>query len=137
MLMLTEQKMTKREAALLNPLQLAYIGDAVWSLLVRQQLVLKRYNVHHMHLESVSRVNANAQAAFMKEIEPLLTGEEAEIAQRGRNSHARHPAPRNQDPADYAEATAFEALIGYLYVSDQMERLGSLLDRFLDIGGTG
>ena len=135
--MLTDQKMTEREAALLNPLQLAYIGDAVWSLWVRQQLILKRFNVHHMHLESVSRVNASAQAAFMRQMEPLLTHPEADIAQRGRNSHAKHPAPKNQDPADYSEATAFEAVIGYLYVSDQTDRLKSLLDHFAVPGGEG
>ncbi len=134
-LLLTDLKMDPREAALLNPLQLAYVGDAVWEILVRQSLALRRLNVHHMHTESISRVNARAQAGYMLLLEGSLTEEELSIAQRGRNAHARHPSPRNQDPADYAEATAFEALIGYLYLTDQSVRLSAILDAVFPSGG--
>ncbi len=123
--------MEPREAALLNPLQLAYVGDAVWEILVRQHLVLRRFNVHHMHTESISRVNAKAQAGYMLLLQEGLSGEEAAIVQRGRNAHARHPSPRNQDPADYAESTAFEALIGYLYLTDNVNRLSDIISMIL------
>ncbi len=124
--------MTPRDAALLNPLQLAYVGDAVWELLVRQHLILRRLNVHHMHSECISRVNAGAQAGYMVRLSPELTEEEAGIVQRGRNAHARHPSPRNQDPADYAEATAFEALIGFLYLTGREERLSGIIGMILE-----
>ncbi len=110
----------------MNPLQLAYVGDAVWEILVRRYLVFMRFNVHHMHTESIRRVNAKAQAGYMLLLQEGLTEEEAAIVQRGRNAHARHPSPRNQNPADYAEATAFEALIGYLYLTGSMERISEI-----------
>ncbi len=110
----------------MNPLQLAYVGDAVWEILVRRYLVFMRFNVHHMHTESIRRVNAGAQAGYMLLLQERLTEEEAAIVQRGRNAHARHPSPRNQNPADYAEATAFEALIGYLYLTGSMERISEI-----------
>ena len=112
---------------MLNPLQLAYAGDAVWEVLIRQRLLFQKLSVHHMHVECVRQVNAASQAAYMNRIQDQLTPKEKSVAQRGRNAHARHPAPRNQHPADYAEATAFETLIGYLYVTDQSDRLQELL----------
>ena len=116
-------RMEPREAALLNPLQLAYMGDAVWEMIVRSRLLAQRKNVHHMHTECVNSVNAAAQARDMARIRPGLSDEEAEIATRGRNAHAKHPAPRHQDPADYAEATAFETLLGYLYLTGNFDRI--------------
>ncbi len=132
---MTDQRMEPREAALLNPLQLAYVGDAVWELLIRQALILRRFNVHHMHSECIRRVNAKAQAGDLSRLLPLLSEEEAAIVQRGRNAHARHPSPRHQDPADYADATAFEALIGYLYLIDDLSRLHELIDIILQSPG--
>lgn len=118
--------MEKTEARLLNPLQLAYLGDTVWELLIRQELVFAKRNVNHMHHDCVSAVNAHAQAESLEKITPLLDEEEADIVRRGRNAHARHPAPRNQDPADYASATGFEALLGFLYLTGQEERILAL-----------
>ncbi len=131
---MTDQKMEPREASLLSPLQLAYMGDAVWELLVRQTLILQKLNVHHMHTECIRRVNAASQAGYMALLQPMLTEEEAAIVQRGRNAHARHPSPRNQNPADYAEATAFEALIGYLYLTDDRSRLSEMIGMILRSG---
>ena len=123
MLLLTEEKMDIRDARQLNPLQMAYIGDAVGERCGRQKLASQKLKVHHMHLECVKLVNAKAQATAMRRICDMLTEEEAFIAQRGRNAHARHPAPKNQAVSDYTEATAFEALSGFLYLTDQAERL--------------
>lgn len=121
--------MAPEKARLLNPLQLAYLGDSVWDLLVRSRLLYAGRNVHNMHRAATGSVNAGAQAQALERMTPLLSPEEAEIARRGRNAHARHPAPRNQNPADYQAATALEALVGFLYVTGQEERLLELFQR--------
>jgi len=120
------QPMEEARARMLNPLQLAYIGDAVWELLVRSRIIYKGRSARHVHKDAVACVNAHAQSEAFRRIEPLLTQAEADIARRGRNAHAHHAAPKNQDAADYRAATALEALIGYLYLTGQEERLLSL-----------
>ena len=109
-----------------NPLQLAYLGDAVWELMVCGLLMQQNLNVRHMHKEAISRVSARAQAACWQRIQPQLTDAEAAVAQRARNSHVHHSVPKNQDPADYAAATALECLFGYLYLTGQEERMRCL-----------
>lgn len=121
--------MTADQARLLNPLQLAYIGDSVWDLLIRSRLIYRGRNVHNMHRDATSRVNAGAQAAALARIASLLTPEEEDIVRRGRNAHARHPAPKNQNPADYQSATGLEALIGFLYLTGQEARALELFRR--------
>ena len=126
--------MTLRESApmevsrarMLNPLQLAYIGDGVWELLVRSRLIYMGRSARHVHKDAVACVNAHAQSEAFRRIEEMLTEEEADVARRGRNAHAHHAAPKNQDAADYRAATALEALIGYLYLIGQEERLITL-----------
>lgn len=115
--------MTEEAARLLNPLQLAFIGDTVWDMLVRTRLVYRGRNLRHLHQDAVACVNAAAQAKALKRLESVTTEAESDILRRGRNAHARHPVPKNQDPADYASATALEALVGYLYLTGQEERL--------------
>ena len=129
--------MTLREAApmeesrarMLNPLQLAYIGDGVWELLVRSRLIYMGRSARHVHKDAVACVNAHAQSEAFRRIEEMLTEEEVDVARRGRNAHAHHAAPKNQDAADYRAATALEALIGYLYLTGQEERLLTLFKR--------
>ena len=111
----------------LNPLQMAYVGDTVHDLYVRSMLLSRRMAVGKMHRQAVRMVSAGAQARMLERIEPELTPEEADIARRGRNSQAKHAAPRHADPADYAHATALEALWGYLYLSGQTMRLDELM----------
>ena len=94
-----------------------------------QPLLYVGRNVHNMHRAATGSVNAGAQAQALERMAPLLSPEEAEITRRGRNAHARHPAPRNQNPADYQAATALEALVGFLYVTGQEERLLALFQR--------
>lgn len=120
--------MTEEAARLLNPLQLAFIGDTVWDLLVRTRLVYRGRNLRHLHQDAVACVNAAAQARALKRLEGVTTEAEGDILRRGRNAHARHPVPKNQEPADYASATALEALVGYLYLTGQEERLLFLFD---------
>ena len=111
----------------LNPLQMAYVGDTVHDLYVRSMLLSRGMTVGRMHRQAVRMVSAGAQARMLERIEPELTQEEADIARRGRNSQAKHAAPRQADPADYAHATALEALWGYLYLSGQTQRLDELM----------
>ena len=130
--MLTQELSTARNAfpvrdtRELNPLQMAYIGDTVHDLYVRSMLVSRGMTVGKMHKQAVKMVSAFAQARMLEAIEQELTQEEADVARRGRNSQAKHAAPKNADPADYAHATGLEALIGYLYLSGQLERLDTL-----------
>lgn len=122
-----------RDAAMMNALQLAYIGDAVWETIIRDAVIHRGMNLHHMHGKCVAYVNAHAQAGFLENISDMLDEQEREIARRGRNAHAHHPAPRNQDPGDYAAATGFEAVIGYLYLTGQENRIKTLAQMI--IGG--
>ena len=111
------------EASLLNALQLAYLGDSVWETVIRDTLLHKKLNVHHLHSTCVQYVSARAQAAIAENILLQMSEAETEIYRRGRNAHAHHPAPKNQNPEDYAAATGFEAVIGYLYITGQEERI--------------
>ncbi len=117
------------DARRLNPLQLAYLGDTVYDLLTRSRMLYRGYNLHHCHQEAVATVNARAQAEALGRIESLLTAEEAAIVRRGRNTHAHHAAPKNQSAMDYQAATALEALVGYLYLTGQEERLLALFQQ--------
>ena len=89
-----------KDAGLMSVLQLAYIGDSVWELFVRNHLVRKGLNVHHMHSECIRHVNAKAQASYLGMLSDCLTPEETELVRRGRNAHAHHPVPKNQNPED-------------------------------------
>ena len=77
--------------------------------------------------QAIRMVSAFAQARMLEAIEAELTEQEADITRRGRNAQAKHAAPKNADPADYAHATGLEALWGYLYLSGETERLDTLI----------
>ncbi len=118
--------LTREQARLLSPLQLAFVGDAVHAMLVRARMIKKNLSVHDMHLQATRKVNAVFQAKAMQTVFPLLTEEEQQIALRGRNAHAHHGAPKAATPQQYAWATGLEALLGYLYLTDQTDRLAEL-----------
>ncbi|MBR2823024.1 MAG: hypothetical protein IKE24_05005 [Clostridia bacterium] len=120
--------MNERDAMMLSPLQLAYVGDSVWEILVRTRLIAQRKNVKHMHRECVDAVNAGAQARFAQVLLPLFSETEMSVFLRGRNAHPHHPSPRHQDRGDYAEATGFEAVMGFLYLTGQDDRVRRLED---------
>ena len=110
----------------LGPLALAFVGDAVFELFVRERLVCRAERpVSELHRASVEQVCARAQAGFARKLLPVLTEEERDILRRGRNAHSNH-VPKNADPADYHAATAFEALFGYLYLCGSLARLREL-----------
>ncbi len=120
------------EARQMNPLQLAYMGDVIWSTIIRTRYVCRKLNVHHLHQITVSLVNASAQAQALDSIRQMLTEEENDLVRRGRNAHARHPAPKNQDPAKYADSTAFETLFGFLYITGNLQRIDELTEVILE-----
>lgn len=119
--------MGETDVRMVNPLQMAYVGDAVHALFVRTRLFAGGENVGRMHRRASRSVSAVDQSHALGRIEPLLTEQEADIVRRGRNAHAHHAAPKHADPSDYSRATALEALLGYLYLSGQTQRLAQLL----------
>lgn len=119
--------MTESEIKRLNGLQLAFIGDTIYDLYVRTDVLSKHdESVQKLHKHAVARVNAGAQARAFERIEPMLDEEEHDVARRARNAHSR--PPKNQNPGDYSKATALEALCGYLYLSGRYERLKTLME---------
>lgn len=115
-----------KKAQLMNPVILAYIGDAVFELLVRQYFIsLPNQKSHHLHREATKMVSAKGQKRTLDRWQPHLTEEEADIVRRGRNSKSGAP-PKNADLADYRLATALESLVGYLYYEGRINRLNEL-----------
>jgi len=125
---LLPQPLTVKEAMLKNPLALAFIGDTVWDLLVRSRLLRSQARVNSLHRQAVAQVNAGAQAQALARLMPHLCPEERAVLQRGQNAHVKHAVPKNQDPVDYDNATGLEALLGYLYLSGQWDRILALFD---------
>ena len=110
-----------------HPVELAYIGDAVFSLYVRRRLLPVSSHVQVLHDLAARMVSAVMQAKAMDALEGDLTEEESQIARRGRNT--KSTVPKSASVREYRQGTAFEALMGYLYLMDQKERLHQLMDR--------
>lgn len=109
------------------PLTLAYLGDAVYELVIRSVLVSRRdMQVHHLHEHATGYVSAAAQARLAQELLPELTEEELGYYRRGRNAKS-FSVPKHAAVSDYRTATGFEALCGYLYLTGQTERLLALI----------
>ena len=114
------------DPAVLPPLTLAYVGDAVYELYVRCRLLEQSNKVHNLHKLAIRRVNNNTQAALLEQILPELTEKEAAVAKRGRNAKSGQ-VPKNADVVTYRWSTGLEALVGYLYLAKQEERLHWIL----------
>ena len=114
---------------MLSPLALAFIGDAVHTKFVREYVLLNGENskINNYHNSAKKFCNASRQKEVLEKITPLLTEEEKDIVRRARNAKSKHKA-KNYDEEEYKKATAFEALIGYLYLSKQNERLNEILN---------
>lgn len=109
-----------------SPLTLAYIGDAVFELIIRTVVVGKgNTKPNRLHGCTSQIVRAQTQAKLMDELEPLLTEEEKAVYRRGHNARS-HSTAKNASPGDYHKATGFEALIGYLYLTDRLARAVAL-----------
>lgn len=115
-----------------SPLALAYIGDGVFELIIRTKVMNKgNMQVNKMHKRSASLVKAQAQANLVKAIEDELTEEEKTVFKRGRNAKSVTTA-KNAAVIDYRMATGLEALVGYLYLTGQFERMFTLLSTGLE-----
>lgn len=131
---IAEPKRTEEEVNFLNPLVWAYVGDSVYELFIRTNLVNNsNEKVHKLHINAVKFVKAAGQAKILKAIETELTEEEQNIVRRTRNTQNHHIA-KNATPAEYSYATAFEGLVGYLYLNKRYERLKYILNRSLEEG---
>lgn len=118
----------KEEVNMMSPLIWAYVGDAVYELYVRTQLINStKVNAHKLHIEAIKHVKAGSQAQILEQIYSKLTEEEQDIVRRGRNVQNHH-LPKNSNVQEYMYSTAFEALIGYLYLTKQNKRLKEILD---------
>ena len=111
----------------LHPLVLAYIGDAVYEVYIRTMLVInKKTNVNMLHKMSIKYVNAKAQSDIIHRIMDKLTQDEQDVVRRGRNAKSA-TAPKHAEITDYRYSTGYEALIGYLYLTNDIERLKYIL----------
>ncbi|MFD1137899.1 Mini-ribonuclease 3 [Paenibacillus urinalis] len=116
-----------RKPELIPPIALAYIGDAVYEVAVRQYLLSKpNLRPHHLHQKATSFVSAKGQSRILSLIESMLDDKEQDIVRQGRN--AKSSVPKNADVQQYRHATAFECLVGYLYLSKREARLRELID---------
>lgn len=117
---------TSGNPQLLSPLALAFVGDAVYELLVRERLVAGgNLPANKLHQLAVRRVCAGAQSQGYQRLEPLLSEEELAVLKRGRNAHSSK-VPKHADVVEYRRATGLECLFGYLYLLGRIDRVREL-----------
>lgn len=127
------------DAKQINALALAYMGDAVYETYVRQLLLTKgKIKPNQLHRAATKYVSAKAQAAILRTLfdQDLLSEEEISIVKRGRNAKSG-TTPKNTDVQTYKHSTAFEALIGYLFLLNRTDRLEELLKIIFDQAQAG
>ena len=126
--MYRDRVLTPREAASQNALALAFLGDGVYSLLVRETLTAAGdRKIGALHAQSAALVNAAAQARGSERILGVLTEDEEAVVRRARNAHSAH-TPKNMSGGDYHSATGLEAVFGYLWLCGADERIRELFD---------
>lgn len=115
----------------INNLAMAYLGDAVFELYIREYLLRKNIvKVNELQKEAIKYVSAKNQVRLLDKINEFLTLEELEIVKKGRNAKS-HKAPKNTDILTYKHATGFETLIGYLYLNNK-QRLDEIINKILE-----
>lgn len=116
-----------------NVKTLAYIGDVVYELYVREHVISNSHEqVNKLHKKTIKYVSAKAQAHIVECIEEELRDDEKDVLRRGRNAGA-NTVPKNTDVVTYKIATGFEALIGYLYLKKDQERLEYIINKSISI----
>lgn len=128
----TQFGLSSKDWKLYSPLTLAYLGDAAYELIIRT-IFVKQANmqVQKLHRKVTSCVSAKGQSKMIRALQPLLTEEEEAIYRRGRNSKPYTKA-KNASMEEYLEATGFEALMGYLYLQREFDRMHELIRRGMD-----
>lgn len=118
----------RKKASQYSPLVLAYIGDSVYEVYVRTRVIEEHSDMpaYKLHRLTVQYVKAHAQSDSMIEIEKILNEKEISVYKRGRNAKSA-TVPKNADLTDYRRATGFEALIGYLYLEQETDRLNEIM----------
>ena len=130
--MAIERKMQKEEAARYNPVTLAFLGDAVYALYVREKLVLSNTGkASELQKTASSVLSARGQSAFLQRVLPLLSQDEEDVYKRGRNAK-KATKSKNANAVDYARSTGFEAVLGYLYLAGDYDRIEELLGQLQD-----
>ncbi len=128
---LEQFEVEKNDIRSYSPLTLAYIGDGVFDLIIRSVVVGRaNTNVNCLNKKTDQIVKAGSQAILLEAILPLLTEEEEAVYRRGRNANS-HSKAKNATVSDYRKATGLESLVGYLYLTDQFERILFLLKKGL------
>lgn len=127
-------KFDRQQLMNLSNLGLAYVGDAVYELLVRVKLCSGISDAGRLHTAALQYVAAPKQAAFAEKLLPLLTPEERDVFRRGRNTKV-NGIPQKATPDEYHRATGLEALFGYLYLCGEKDRINELFDRMTDTEG--
>ncbi len=131
--MTDNKRLTKAEARALGGLTLAFFGDSVYEVLVRERIVKSgTLPVNTLHKKAVEKVNAGFQSKAFDTIEPMLSEDELDIFKRGRNATGNN-VPRSSNPKDYRRATGFEALFGYLYLIGDTDRMNELFEAVMNI----
>lgn len=124
-------KKDETEINMMSPLTWAYVGDSVYELYIRTYLSNNTYlNPHKMHVSSIKYVSAEAQYKILQKLN--LSEDENEIVKRGRNTENHH-LPKHATAEEYMYSTAFEALIGYLFLMKKEERLKEILKDCIEI----
>lgn len=120
---------SSKKPAQYSPLVLAYIGDAVYEVYVRTRVIAEHEDMpaYKLHRCTIEYVKAHAQSNSMEALEQQLTEAELGIYKRGRNAKSA-TVPKNADITDYRRATGFEALVGYLYLNNEKERLEEIME---------
>lgn len=126
--------MDKTQIVTMSPLVLAYLGDTVYESYIREYLIRGNCNkkVNDLHKAAIKYSNAKAQASIIHNMMEEFSEEEMRIYKRGRNQKS-HTSPKNADIIDYKHATGFEALIGYLYLDKNYERLEYIISEGIKI----
>ena len=119
------KNLSEEDIKMMNALSLAYVGDAVFELFVRTEICDGRLNSHKLHLKSSKFVNAKSQSEMLKILEENLSDDEKLVVRRGKNAKP-HTIPKNANLMEYKNATALEALFGYLFLLRKYERLEEL-----------
>jgi len=130
--LLNYKKLSADEANQLNPQVLAFVGDGVYTMLLRAHFALtSTAKSGKLHIYCSKLVRATAQCVHLELITPLLTEQEANIGRRARNTHI-HSVAKNANIEEYKKATAFEAIFGYLYLTGQHERIYEFINIILE-----